>query len=366
MPTTLELRRQAREAVTGLARRTTTQTHPETTPSLRAAETALEPCRLPMPLPIPFPRPRLRAKVLAPLAALMLVALASGARAARFDDSADGRLVDVRVLVDGQSAPLYAGPGGWDRRYFQAYEGRNYSLAIHNRSGERVGVLIAVDGLNVVTGERSRLSHDESMYVLDPWERTVISGWRTSLRDVRRFVFVDERRSYAERTGQANGDLGWIRVLSFREVRPIVMNERPWIGGGRDSREPTSDRAGELQGGRDQKAEPQVERAAPAPPQVAPTTPGQAGLGKTEASKQRADALRDAPESNPGTGWGERSWDPVQRTVFLAAARPTDHIILRYEYESGLRALGIFPRRHRTWEREHGELGYGFARPPKW
>ena len=57
------------------------------------------------------------------------------------------------------------------------------------------------------------------MYVLDPYEGAVIRGWRTSLDDVRQFVFVDEERSYAERTGQANGDMGWIRVLSFQRDR---------------------------------------------------------------------------------------------------------------------------------------------------
>ena len=50
--------------------------------------------------------------------------------------------------------------------------------------------------------------------------------------------------------------------------------------------------------------------------------------------------------------------------MFLAAWSATDRIALRYEYESGLRALGIFPRTYRTWERERGELS--FARYPRW
>jgi hypothetical protein len=54
----------------------------------------------------------------------------------------------------------------------------------------------------------------------------------------------------------------------------------------------------------------------------------------------------------------------VQRTVFVAATLPTDHMVLRYEYESGLRALGIDPPRDRTWDRDRGELS--FARPPRW
>jgi len=39
--------------------------------------------------------------------------------------------------------------------------------------------------------------------------------------------------------------------------------------------------------------------------------------------------------------------------------------VFRYEYASGLRALGIRPVRYRDrlWEREHGDLG--FALPPR-
>jgi len=66
----------------------------------------------------------------------------------------------------------------------------------------------------------------------------------------------------------------------------------------------------------------------------------------------------------PGTGWGDRRYDPVQQTTFEPQSWATDRITLRYEYASGLRALGIFPRRPRVFERERGELG--FAQPPRW
>ncbi|HEY2954070.1 MAG TPA: hypothetical protein VGK89_02335 [Candidatus Eisenbacteria bacterium] len=319
---------------------------------------AIEPCRIPTPAPIPVRRPRPIARSLAASAALafgVAFAVAPAARASdAWESTDDGRLVSVEVLVDGSSAPLFMGPGSWDKRYFQAFRGRNYALAVTNRTGERVGVLISVDGLNVVNGERSHLAGTEAMYVLGPWERAVIRGWRTSLQDVRRFVFVDEERSYAERTGQANGDMGWIRVLSFREQRPQV-----WIEPRFREDDEHSYRGGKpLSQGE--------ERSAPAP---APKEQGQASRdAKDGIAKPRAEAYNrePAPESNPGTGWGEHRWDPVQRTQFLAASHETDHLILRYEYESGLRALGIFPRRGRTWWRERGELGWGFAQPPRW
>jgi len=196
---------------------------------------AIEPCRVPAPVPIPVPRrPRVASAVMA--AALATVAVLPNASLAQawhgngngygnrqsdFEFAADGRLIDVQIQVDGVgTVPLYTANGRFDRRYFQAFKGRNYSLVVRNNTNRRVGVLMAVDGLNVINGQKSPLSRNESMYVLDPFESTVIRGWRASMDHVRRFVFVDEERSYADRTGQANGDMGWIRVLAFREQLP--------------------------------------------------------------------------------------------------------------------------------------------------
>jgi hypothetical protein len=324
------------------------------TPSLAL----LADCRVPMPVPIPVPRrPRAAYSMfVTAIAAASALSFDPGPAFAadndrwsspqtRWESSVDGQLVDVGVRVDGRSAPLYMAPGKWDRRYFQAFRGRNYAIAVRNNTGRRVGVLLAVDGLNVVTGQRSSLSRNESMYVLDPYEETTIQGWRTSLHDVRRFVFVDEERSYAERTGQANGDMGWIRVLAFREQGDrggrIREGHPGWNGG--DEIEPYG--------------------ALPAPEvgrdRVQKSAPNESRL---HAENERGDG-----SSNPGTGWGDRRWDPVNRTWFTPERHATDRVVLRYEYASALRALGIEPVRHdrgRLWERERGELG--FSQPPRW
>jgi hypothetical protein len=214
-----------------------------------------------------------------------------------------------------------------------------------------------VDGLNVVNGELSRLSRNEPMYVLDPYETATIRGWRTSLQNVRRFVFVDEERSYAERTGQSNSDLGWVRVLAFREQRltwRLPQLDLPYLR----ERE-------ELRGGEPvpQGALPESKAGtAPAP------SAGEAQKRSLEESRMMAERDMVAPhaeQSVPGTGWGERRYDPVRETVFTAQSYPTDHLVLRYEYASGLQALGIFPARgpDRVWERDHR---LGFAQPPRW
>ncbi len=249
--------------------------------------------------------------------------------------SADGNLVDVQIRVTGASAPLYFRPGQWDRHYFEAFKGKNYSLVVRNTTGRRVGVVIAVDGINVVNGEKSRLANDEPMYVLDPHERAVIRGWRTSLDEVRKFVFVDEERSYAERTGQASGDLGWIRVLSFRENAPVSVWDRGY------------------RGDRDERARRELgEESAPSAPAPSLDRAPMAQEKSSDRAQLEGESKRGGVESNPGTGWGDRKRDPVQRTWFVAESHATDHIVMRYEYASGLRALGIFPKRARLWDRD--------------
>ncbi len=274
---------------------------------------------------------------------------------------ADGKLVDVQLQVDGQAAPLYFSPRGDQRRYFEAFAGRNYSVLLRNTTGRRIGVLLTVDGLNVVNGEITRQSADEPMYVLGPWETATIRGWRTSLDEVRRFVFVDERRSYAERTGQANRDMGWIRVLAFREKQQVKFwspNERrkpdvPWFGDARDRAQEAPQAGSDLLG----KSNEAPRAAAPAP------TVQRMDGGAAE--KQMAQ--RDEAGSAPGTGWGDRRTDRVNYVDFTAERGATDLIVFRYEYASGLAALGIFPNhdRDRVRDRDRGGL-VGFARPPRW
>ena len=63
-----------------------------------------------------------------------------------------GTLLDVSVEVAGVPVPLYDAVDGSGRRYFQAREGCTYALVVSNRSHERLGALVLVDGLNAISG----------------------------------------------------------------------------------------------------------------------------------------------------------------------------------------------------------------------
>lgn len=312
------------------------------------------PCRLPdwVPAPVPVRKPGVVGGALAMLFGVALMAGQAHAQAyqdnmhqvwrnSRWITHADGRLVDVQVEVAGQSTPLYPSPRGDQRLYFQAFKGRNYGVRLTNQTGERVAVLLTVDGLNVISGNRSSQSRNEPMYVLDPWESATIRGWRTSLNEIRRFVFVDEQRSYAERTGQGNGDLGWIRVTTYREAG--VRRYKPQTDW--NSRE---DEFGQRQ---ESKAAPQSEAAPPM-------------AGMRGGDDARAPLTNN--DSAPGTGWGDRRVDTVTETDFRPVATASDRFVLRYEYAAGLRALGITPYNNGSRVRERDRGQYGFAQPPIW
>jgi hypothetical protein len=310
------------------------------------------------------------------LKAALLIGLAvtlSTARPAFPWGETPGSLVSVSVDVEGRETPLLCATDGSGRFYLEARPGARYALRLANRTAERLGVAVTVDGLNVISGERAvpagpiphamtdhRPESDPGrVYILDPWDTTVIRGWRTSLQDVRQFTFVDERASYAARSGKANNKMGWIEIAVYRERRPIVSRypRQDWID--------PMDR--EAQAKDESAARTQPPAANAAPPATPESARDEARAGSAEQSKRlRGLGYAESSESYPGTGWGPRADDRAVVVSFDPQPFPCERVTLRYEYARALQALGLLPRgprvRDRLAEREHAESG--FARPP--
>lgn len=245
--------------------------------------------------------------------------------------------VDISVLSSrGRTLPLYpahdVAPGrtsfGADqaqRAWLEATPGASYVIRVRNRSGERVGVVIAVDGRNVISGERSRLSPTERMYVLEPYQSAVYEGWRTARNQVNAFYFTTEQRSYAA----AFDDYSAIGVISsavFRDADASRYRERtPQYDG--DSKQ-------------------------------APT-----------AGKQK--------QGDAATGFGEEIHSPSRRVHFRAVRTAASVTLIRYEWRDTLCELGVIPCRrdddwNRLWDRSYRvEPDYapyppGVSRPWYW
>ena len=99
----------------------------------------------------------------------LLPAIALEAQAGGFDY----RDIEIDVVSDNRGTlreyPVDAA-GRKQRHYIAVRNGERYGVRVRNNSGERIGVVIAVDGRNIINGRKSRLKHDEAMYVLGPWE----------------------------------------------------------------------------------------------------------------------------------------------------------------------------------------------------
>lgn len=177
--------------------------------------------------------------------------------------------------------------------------GHRYAVRLTNTTGERMLVVLSVDGINAVTGQTADPA--QAGYVLAPWQSAEIAGWRKSHHEVAQFVFTALPDSYAARTRRPD-HIGTIGIAAFRERRPRTPSAPPPIA--RD-------------------AAPAKSRA-PAP--TAETA------GSMAAVPQRI-----------GTGHGEHAWSPAAQTTFDRSSRPAQITQLRYDTPAALAARGILP-----------------------
>jgi len=219
-------------------------------------------------------------------------------------------LVDVDV-IDRDTGQWLAETRARGRTWVAGTPGHRYAVRLTNTSGERVLVVLSVDGVNAVSGETANPA--QTGYVLAPWQSTEINGWRKSLDDVAQFVFTDLPDSYAARTGRPD-NVGVIGIAVFREARPIA-----W--------EP------------------------PSPPPVArdearvQSRAGNAAKAAAPAAAAEADAYGGVAQQRIGTGHGQREWSPVGRTDFVRASRSPEQVTeLRYDDLDTLVAMGVVPR----------------------
>lgn len=228
-----------------------------------------------------------------------------------------GRLVDVDVVDrdSGATLTVYAQRG---TRYIAGRPGVRYAIRVANRTGARVLAVMAVDGVNILTGQTA--SWSQSGYVLEPWQSAEITGWRKSEAEVAAFEFTALPDSYAARTGRPL-DVGVIGVAVFAE-RPAPPPPRPFPS---ESRDESRARGEGAPAGLAEKSAP-----AAAPP------------GAADAARR----LQSEPGSRLGTGHGERETSYASRTSFVRSSRePLELVSLQYDSRENLVRAGVIPVR---------------------
>lgn len=220
--------------------------------------------------------------------------------------------VDVRIVSDnGSEFPKYRTyarvPQDGKYFYVEAVKGERYSIQVTNRSGRRIGVVIAVDGRNIISGKKSDLARNERMYVIGPYETNTFEGWRTAMDRTNRFYFTEQSDSYAEKVFADASAMGTIALAVYREKLPEVLQYRD---------------------------KPLTMREAPSPaaPGAAPRTSGES------TSADRAEARKS---EQAGTGFGETTYSPARVVEFQPERARAEKIVMIYEWRSELCRKGI-------------------------
>jgi hypothetical protein len=235
-----------------------------------------------------------------------------------------GDCARVEILTaKGLSLPLYpTGTAGAKKKvYAEAVKGDEYTIIVRNLLPRRVGLVVAVDGRNIISGQKSWLRNNERMYVLGPYETGQYRGWRTGSDRVNRFYFTDAPDSYASAFGDESA-MGIIAVTVYPEIERVVT---------------------------------------PAP--QAEHSPEKAGAASPQASEAKKSSPDRATES-AGTGYGREEFSPSRVVAFEPEARPAETVLIKYEWRATLCRMGIVscasprPPKNRLWD------DGGYAPPP--
>lgn len=230
-----------------------------------------------------------------------------------------GNDVEIQIRTDSdRTLPLYPVTAEHPVRkaYAEAVKGENYSIVVSNRLGRRIGIVVAVDGRNIISGQKSWLRNSERMYILEPYQSGEFNGWRTGSDRVNRFYFTSSADSYAASFRDISA-MGVIAVAVYPEVRRY---DQPWYGSSQESI-------------------------------------------RDKSSGSSAPSAR-AEGKSAGTGYGREEYSPSRQVAFEPESRPVEKIFLKYEWRTTLCRKGIIrcgrtpEPRNRMWDEE------GFAPPP--
>ena len=237
-----------------------------------------------------------------------------------FDALAVGRVADVTVIDrdSGRTLPTYYHRGEY---WVAGTPGARYGIEVRNRTTERLLAVMAVDGVNVVSGETA--GWDQTGYVFAPYQSYDVTGWRKTNAEVAAFQFAAAPDSYAARTGRA-ANIGVIGIAIFRErleTPPLVLDSPHHY---RSEAAAAAEDSNSALGG--------VAQSAPA--------------DKAARAAQGAEVTRPtAAAPSLGTAHGQREGSYVEHTDFARRQSSPDEIIrIRYDSQENLVAQGVIRR----------------------
>jgi hypothetical protein len=284
--------------------------------------------------------------------------------------------VELEAL-DGSPLPTFRQSG---RSFVLGEPGVRYNVRVSNPTGERVEVVLTVDGRDAVSGQPGDYVSQRG-YLIEPWGSLLVEGFRRSMDEVAAFRFTERGDSYSARRGTPE-NVGVVGVAVFpektRPKTPIWRPQRRYSHDSYDSYDSYDDRyspapsaAAESESGAGKRAPAAAPRAEAPRAEAAP----RAGAAPRDyrdyddAPRRRKDSSGAGP-SNIGTEYGEDRDSSVVEVAFerRSPTHPSALLTLRYDDYEGLEARGIDLSHLRYAYRYDGEPEAfpqsRFAQPP--
>jgi len=121
---------------------------------------------------------------------------------------------EITISLVDQYGRVLPGLKAGGRTLVMGQAGQRYKIVIQNKTNGRFEVVASVDGLDVVDGRPADVN--KRGYILPPFGRVVVDGFRRSDNYVAAFRFGSVRNSYASRKGKGR-NVGVIGVALFDE-----------------------------------------------------------------------------------------------------------------------------------------------------
>ena len=202
--------------------------------------------------------------------------------------------------ANGGMLPTYGWRGG---TFVEGFAGLAYAVRIDNPTGQRVEIVVTVDGRDVISGDPGDFRTQRG-YIVQPYGTLRVTGFRRSMSDVAQFRFTSPGDSYSARRGTPE-NVGVIGVAVFTETPPP-----------------------------------------PPPPYQMPGTPYGSAAEADKSSESyagRGEAQGAPAPSNLGTQYGETRYAPVTEVAFQRArpGSPDALMAVYYDDHAGLIRRGV-------------------------
>lgn len=129
----------------------------------------------------------------------------------------------VRLSLRDDNGDALQGYFAGDTVYVLGNAGQHYTIVIENTTPARFETVVSVDGLDVINGRPASMG--QRGYILQPYGRVEVEGFRQSRDTVASFRFGSVGDSYAAQTGDAR-NVGVIGVALFAERGAVLDLEQ--------------------------------------------------------------------------------------------------------------------------------------------